>query len=125
MSTEAAWAAGFFDGEGHTGTNDTRLYLRVGQAVSSETLDRFQLVMGFGRVHPTTPTAIGTPMWCYQISGAKVFRAMDKLWPYLSTPKKQQFIDAHTRWRTHKILMGERVLKCGNKVIDLNTSRII
>lgn len=89
--TEVAWAAGFFDGEGHTGRASGRwLRLQVGQQKGRETLDRFKEAMGVGSVQG--PWNDG--MYQYQTYGPKAFGVLQTLWPYLSNPKKEQAVAA-------------------------------
>jgi hypothetical protein len=103
--TEIAWAAGFFDGEGHTGAmtvdgKHTRPYLRVqvGQ-IDRRVLDRFCAAVGAGKVggpygpyisHTSGKTPGTKPHYvfhAYREEGEKVLRI---LWPYLSDVKKEQ-----------------------------------
>jgi len=99
MSTELAWAAGFFDGDGSTCTTKQykvkprRLKLQIGQC-HPFVLERFCAAVEEGKVYgPYHKTSALTkrPYWLYHIENdLKVNRVLDKLWPYLSQQKKAQ-----------------------------------
>ena len=92
---ELAWAAGFFDGEGHVRcrrSNTTKqLILQVNQ-VGRETLDRLRQTVGFGTVDG--PYQNGTqvnrsPHYKYWVCNFEhVQAAIALMWPWLSSPKK-------------------------------------
>jgi hypothetical protein len=103
---ESAWAAGFFDGEGssyvafgHPRKDGSRLaYVRVRAAQNHrEPLDRLQAELG-GTV--TGPYKTGMFAWQMQAS-KEVPKAMARLWPFLGTAKKQQYISARERANTN------------------------
>lgn len=91
IQIELAWAAGFFDGEGSTSFNlkDTRsLNMSISQ-VEYQPLRRFQLAIG----------DIGTIYWHNRIHILRLYNrnalvALQKLYPYLSEPKRNQLINA-------------------------------
>ena len=114
--TEAAWAAGFFDGEGSTvlmpASNDgqRRRYLTPRCSISQHApegepcvpLLRFQqAVGGLGSVNgPRTYTGYTTPRWTWSTNRAdeaEVVLAI--LWPYLSAPKRAQAMPVLTEYR--------------------------
>jgi hypothetical protein len=95
---ELAWAAGFFDGEGCT-------YLKKGRKSYSpalgitqndpEVLHRFQKAVGAGAVNgPYDYRGRGYKtniFWRY--SAGNISEIMEQLWPWLSTPKKKQYME--------------------------------
>lgn len=93
--TDAAWAAGFFDGEGTTslalstcGTKRTKPRLTIGQK-DPECLKRFQMLLG-GAVYGPIKTSTGN-IYHLSIQNAKgVDTALTEMWPYLSGPKREQ-----------------------------------
>ena len=98
MSTEAAWAAGFYDGEGSTSvwrSHTTVTTMTISQ-VDRRSLDRFLAVVGEGRVngpyevhsHPERQ-----PIFYWKATGARAHRAMRIIWPYLGTVKREQYED--------------------------------
>lgn len=92
---ELAWAAGLFDGEGHTGFSRPaqgwrgRIQIDVSQC-DPEVLHRFAAAVGMGTV--TGPYSNGRfrPAWKYRAQGEAAVRIMRLLWPYLSTAKREQ-----------------------------------
>lgn len=113
VSTELAWAAGFFDGEGttflrkerrHKGGTTGKMYpltspvLSVAQ-VELEPLDRFaRAVDGRRPGGPYKPrNDRSRPYHRWDACGRpSVHRILSLLWPYLSGPKKEQ---AREVWR--------------------------
>lgn len=106
MSTELAWAAGFFDGEGCTTfamskTRKTRnnkpyplLFIDIGQ-VDRRPLDRFLEAVGEGNVNgPYDGKGKRQDFYHFKSSSTKVYSILQKLWPYLSDPKKDQAVRA-------------------------------
>lgn len=96
--TERAWAAGFFDGEGWTSTmyartsrHGRRRYVQVGvgQAEHS-TLDRFAAAVGGGSI--TEGIRNEKPFWQWRVSGRGAYDVLARLWPFLSAPKREQFL---------------------------------
>lgn len=100
--TEVAWAAGFFDGEGNVSVTNKRLNSRtimvqIGQ-VDREVLDRFKAAVGgVGNVNgPYDRTRSSgnpnhRPYFQYSCSNKDgVQHIIDTLWPYLSSPKREQ-----------------------------------
>lgn len=106
---ELAWAAGFFDGEGCTYV--TRQYdrprsLRFCMSVTQvdrEVLDRFQRALQLGSVRGPFKTDYASqrsikPRWVWRATGNTARTAIDRLWPYLSTVKRDQALIAFERW---------------------------
>lgn len=102
-----AWAAGFFDGEGSFAavaekrTRQPSYSARVSIQQSSHTevpevLVRFQDVLGMGQVggpilRKTKRGVDRAPMYWYTLYGfEKVQAAIAMLWPFLSSPKREQ-----------------------------------
>jgi hypothetical protein len=109
LSTELAWAAGFFDGEGHTGYVRSRsaggsgggggVQMTVPQTETT-TLVRFHAaVRGLGRVSERSQHYRDHPNWssrwdwrCWRKDD--VHAVFDMLDPYLSRPKRAQVFRA-------------------------------
>ena len=95
---ELAWAAGFFDGEGSSGCYTGGLSVTVVQK-DRRALDRFQAVMGFGKV--TGPWGNGKRgyIYRYQLSRFEHAQAaMALLWSRLGPAKREQFRLAVTKF---------------------------
>lgn len=89
--TELAWAAGFFDGEGHTQRKRKTRVLSIGQKYP-DCLERFKAAIGhFGRLYgPYTKE-----MFYWSTTKLEdVDTVLTMLWPYLSKHKKNQAIEA-------------------------------
>lgn len=96
VECELAWSAGFFDGEG-TVYNRTRfkkytyLNLEISQR-DRRPLDRFCKAVGHGKIisRPSRGSTKEHFMWvCYRQQDVK--EVMNKIYPYLSDPKKEQY----------------------------------
>ena len=95
MESELAWAAGFFDGEG-TVYNRTRFgkysyyNLEIAQR-DPRPLIRFLDAVGLGKIIPrkSRKQTKAHHMWACWRQG-DVEDILNKLWPYLSEPKKEQ-----------------------------------
>ncbi len=91
--TELAWAAGFFDGEGHVSYHPKTYSLRVQLGQNHrDTLERFETALGLpGTIH-FAPKSTGREYWTFHIYGRdNVVAAYRLLAPYLSRPKREQF----------------------------------
>ncbi len=102
MDTELAWAAGFYDGEGsisctsNNGNPHTRVQLAIGQKNDldgsiAEVLCRFLNAVGVGKIYKKTRS--DKEINQHQYLAAKRFDVelvLNKLWPFLSTVKKNQ-----------------------------------
>ena len=105
IKQELAWAAGFFDGEGHVASYIDREkyhgpYIRISiTQTDTEVLDRFnKAVLGLGKV--CGPYAEKNPnakdkYILYVTSFEKVQAVMGLLWNFLSSIKRAQFKNAH------------------------------
>lgn len=83
--TELAWAAGFFDGEGWTTVSGRYVQIGVTQ-VEQQPLERFLKAVGWGSISRSRRTA------AWRVSGEGAYRVIEALWPYLSDPKREQFL---------------------------------
>lgn len=91
--TELAWAAGFFDGEGHVrakkDANLRRSELQVAQK-TTECLERLKIAVGsVGTIGGPYHTPNPVYFW-YLTKTSEVDRVLTELWPYLSNPKRTQ-----------------------------------
>lgn len=112
---ELAWAAGFFDGEGHvrnriakldaarTSPNPSvMLMLTISQASSPELLERVRAAIGVGAVygpyeHRQRPNQ--KPFYTFTACGIeKVQHCICCLWPWLGSTKRQQAANALRSW---------------------------
>ena len=102
---ELAWAAGFFDGEGHVGTGRPTskrldLYLSISQ-VERRVLDRFRAAVGCGKVdgpylHPVSvKRGNEQPRYYFQTQRFEYVQAIiTMLWTFLSPVKREQALRA-------------------------------
>lgn len=99
---ELAWAAGFFDGEGYVGvvrdkrpgrTLKLNLYL---EQVDRRPLDRFVAAVGCGRVIRRAARRAPNRQITHRIvlGHEKTTSTFMLLWPYLSEPKREQYLRA-------------------------------
>ena len=95
--SERAWAAGFFDGEGTIRVNrNGSLRLSVPQTERS-TLDRLQVAIGgtvYGTYRPRSHKAHWKSQYHLVASGANAIEAIDRMWKWLSMPKRAQAANA-------------------------------
>jgi hypothetical protein len=120
---EMAWAAGFFDGEGHTrvnyisnryGRHFASLLLSVSQANDGpgppSVLLRFQAAFNEGRING--PYRSGRPnerpMWRWRCSGIKAAEVLGRMWPWLDTVKQDQADRAIAELETWRVARGRR-----------------
>jgi hypothetical protein len=98
---ELAWAAGFFDGEGTICTQGaketTKRYLKIRVAhCEPQPLRRFADAVGLGNV--TGPNAQKNPAWSpyysWQLAGSRAEQALERLRPFLSEPRLEQWARA-------------------------------
>lgn len=99
--TERAWAAGFFDGEGHF-TIGSGKYLRlVVVQTETTTLERFQRATGgYGHIYlrSNNQPAKWKQGWSFQLNAlGDVTYAVNLLWEFLSHPKRQQIAAAYSK----------------------------
>jgi hypothetical protein len=98
---DIAWAAGFFDGDGHVsavrqsragnGRESRWLRMALGQS-DRRPLDRFAAIFG-GKIIPVGPNALSVkPRWMWYLARrGEVRAAMEAMLPYLSEPKIEQW----------------------------------
>jgi hypothetical protein len=109
---EIAWAAGFFDGEGHIHFRRASHHFKMelGQA-DLRPLERFLAVVGRGKI-AFRPKSTGRDYWVWGLYGAEnVQQVFALLYPHLSAPKREQGDDAIARWRTRGDRRREGALK--------------
>lgn len=93
---EIAWAAGFFDGEGHTSCTAS-LAITVGQ-VNRNNLQRFmEAVNGAGKIYGPYKKG-GKPIFTYQAYSDEAFNVFRAISPYLGREKLDQFLKAAIRF---------------------------
>lgn len=91
---ELAWSAGLFDGEGCCAkhTQSGGLIVCINQA-HPEVLERFRDAVGIGNVNgPYLYAYRKKAMYDWRVFGTKSTIVLRKLWPYLSSQKKEQAI---------------------------------
>lgn len=123
QETDYAWAAGFFDGEGNifTGFRGSfkrpRSVMQVAQ-VNREPLDRLQKILGGGSVlgpyvHKN-PNSQDYYVWRCE-AGPILLELKDKLYKYLTTPKREQIdraIQEKEKWEMEGVCsLGHRLTK--------------
>ena len=106
---ELAWAAGFFDGEGHTGCHMKKnrlgkLYPQVQIEITQKhpgVLHRFREAIGHGTVYGPYTTKRNTQHYALRVYGTEVVRSvLASLAPYLSEEKRLQGEAAMLRFDT-------------------------
>jgi hypothetical protein len=108
---ELAWAAGLYDGEGSCGCygkHDGRarkssywqIRLSVGQHYDPEVLHRFVAAVGVGKVYGPYEGR----KWSVQCVGANAEIIIERLWPWLSGPKRRQYLATRKKFEAR----GER-----------------
>lgn len=106
-TTELAWAAGFFDGEGCVCFSKSsyynlagkklrhRIQMSVGQKNNIFPVKRFHTAIGFGNV--SRPDIHFQVKW-YVSTFEEVQAAIAMLWKFLCPRKKQQYIETLEKW---------------------------
>jgi hypothetical protein len=98
--TELAWAAGLFDDEGHVRLDRGYIRVQIGQAHTTEVLYRFRDAVGMGTIYGPSTNKSGNRMWRYTVNGGKAITVLQKIWPYLCTPKRAQAKEALAAYGT-------------------------
>lgn len=110
---QLAWAAGFFDGEGHIGvvtpkSGNAHIHIQVVQTEEGP-LQRLQTVLNVGRIYgPYNHGGNRRPYKQLHIDRFEsVQHTVCALWPWLSAPKKRQIVAAFDKFalylsRPHK-----------------------
>lgn len=100
---ELAWAAGLFDGEGHTTTSRMRRITRVELGVTQSAtgvLYRFQSAVGCGSIYGPFKRKHGAPSYVYRITSyTMVCYVLRLLWKNLSTEKRSQALTVIKQFR--------------------------
>lgn len=99
MNIEAAWAAGFFEGEGCVTRNNNKpkpsLALSVAQSHDRvDELRRFITAVGAGKVNGPYKDGKGIrQVWHVSITGKNAHKAMQVMLPYMtaSSPKRRRY----------------------------------
>jgi len=106
-NTELAWCAGFYDGEGSSSSSrrykrkdGTILYVLQVQISQSglegrKVLERFRLALGTGKIYgPISYQPKKQLVYHYVANGfERTERIRRKLWKYLSSAKRKQFLE--------------------------------
>ena len=96
---ELAWAAGLFEGEGgwsqqtYTTTKGVAHYYPRANLVGSDldVLERFQNIIGFGKLSPKQINLGKKPMWVWQTSSVEQTQALyAMLWPWLGKRRRSR-----------------------------------
>jgi hypothetical protein len=94
---ELAWAAGFFDGEGSVYFTGKYITLAITQA-DRRPLDRFRAALDLGTVRG--PYRLEkSPYFVYTAGVYEIQPVIEKLWPLLSEPKREQITNAKAKAR--------------------------
>lgn len=108
MDIELAWAAGFFDGEGHCGLRRNGKYgfIMITQHHSDETLHRFRAAVGLGNIYGKNN------IWQYSVSNhPDTITVLSLLYPLLSSPKRKQADKVlNSTYKVHKYEKSEACL---------------
>lgn len=105
MDIDRAWAAGFWDGEGYAGFAGKKQPSLRAQIQQSEKsiLERFQTIVGCGRLHGPYTRKSQRPHWQLSFSSvASVRQLFDVLSPYLYVTKKSQLEAAIAAYDQYK-----------------------
>lgn len=105
---ELAWAAGLWDGEGCTGLMRCRpnalpnIRLSTSQKYRPDCIDRFYEAIGrrgtlSQRTRPDA-TLVGISYQWRTHKRSLVYETMMLLWPYLSLPKQEQFLEKEAEY---------------------------
>lgn len=120
---ELAWAAGFFDGEGHSRAGSRErsgMCLRITRN-DSEVLYRFKnALLGMGSIlGPYKRKNGGSDFFEYSLTGGyKVQAAIAMLWPFLGSIKKRQAANTLINGRWHPLgfcIRGHSYDKAGKR----------
>ena len=98
---QIAWFAGYFEGEGSVVTSlktgERRVYASVrlqANSTDEDALERVQEIMG-GRIHYAPQAPPRKPQWSWHLhSYENVTYAFEKMQPWLSRRRKDQFVEA-------------------------------
>lgn len=106
---ELAWAAGLFDGEGHTSFRKRSRNVQTGgrqvysthifdvRQIDRRVLERFAAAVGLGRVYGPYKPKNGRPVWAFAVANFEDVQAISAmLWKWLSPVKRQQITEMLT-----------------------------
>jgi len=91
LATEAAWLAGFFEGEGSVGIYNNQPRLSIGQhARSVDTLERVLDIAGVGAING--PYRVDTNPICFYTLGQanEIYRFIKTIYPHLLSRRQEQ-----------------------------------
>jgi len=106
---DAAWAAGFFDGEGSVGCYQCGKYWRLSVSISQAhpyVLERFRKIALDGEISGPYNNGEGkSQVYHYKINiGVGVIELFKFLEPFLSPVKKKQFKQAISTYEQHYVI---------------------
>lgn len=105
---EAAWAAGFFDGEGHVRLGGRFRQVSVHQT-DRTVLERFQqAVGGVGTIGPVEKRPGRSPIWQWWACGENALTAADCLLPYVSQRNHVRLSELKAKYAADKAGTCER-----------------
>lgn len=87
--SEYAWCAGFFDGEGSTVLHPKGIVEISVPQVDVRPLLRFQQALG-GGIRPERSSGTGGLINRLSVRGRPGFVALERMWPFLCQPKREQ-----------------------------------
>lgn len=126
MSTELAWAAGFFDGEGHIRCQKTKrhweLKLDIAQ-INPEPLFRFKAAVGGGVVYGPYKgkTKNSKPYWRYTATSfCHTEGIVKQLRPFLCSIKQKQSAEAFNKWNNRPLKREKCRKNKESKLANLN-----
>ena len=109
---ELAWAAGLFDGEGSAyyavdpryKVRYAQFFITVAQSLNTDVLTRFKNAVSIGKVNgPYYQGSARKPIYRYTCNGFEHSQyIVCLLWKYLSSPKKQQILNALNGYHNRK-----------------------
>lgn len=126
--TERAWAAGFFDGEGHIRASYGRYLLLNVVQTETTTLERFRVAVGgYGNIYARNGArpANWTLSYCLQIGAlAEVRHAVLLMWEYLSGPKRRQITEAFAHRGAYRATWPANLKHGGQKLSNEQVGEI-
>lgn len=131
---QLAWAAGFFDGEGHTGNHRARGCLvpvvTIHQHDDPAVLHRFQAAVGLGKVRGPYKGRRGNQVWQYHAGGFEATQAVvAMLWPWLGHVKRtqasaalQEFLNRPSRRGSERVREAARLREAAKRARRLQSA---
>jgi hypothetical protein len=102
---KCAWAAGFFDGEGHTGVKNKYQSPAISIAQTDpRVLEKFLEAVGVGAIYgPYFKNGLDRkPVWQYHASGTHAMVAISRIWEWLEVVKREQAILVFEKWKPRR-----------------------